>query len=257
MSAAPRAPGAPRRPGGVAAGWWLVGLGCCGVVAALAPPIGVLAREHVFVQAIQFSLLAFFAPCLVACGIALPSGPARRREEGTGQPPQAAHRRRATVVLLIFVVVSVTWRTPAAVDALRSLWWVGALEVLSLVGCGIALFLLLIGPTERATGRLTVRERPLRMLFAAIPMWATWIAAYALGFSSRPWYTAYPHATGRGLTVAADQQLAAGVLFAAAGLAFVPVVFSNLVRWLASQEDGPVDVADVLRQADAGWRPPA
>jgi len=75
------------------------------------------------------------------------------------------------------------------------------------------------------------------MVVAAVAMWATWVVAYLLGFSHVSWFPAYHHRAGHGLSLVADQALATGILWAAAGLTFVPVVFVNLIRWLSHDED--------------------
>ena len=42
---------------------------------------------------------------------------------------------------------------------------------------------------------------------------------------------------GRGLSVAADQALTTGVLWFTSLCVFMPVIFTNLVLWLRSDED--------------------
>ena len=140
---------------------------------------------------------------------------------------------RSTLLLGLFMVSAVAWRTPGAVDALERHPWLLVLEAVSLVVVGVAFWSELV-----ETGPLMARSRrPLRALMAAVAMWTVWIVAYLVGFSSSAWYPAFHHVAGHGLSTAADQQLSTGVLWFFAAVAFMPVVFRNVIVWLRAQDD--------------------
>jgi cytochrome c oxidase assembly factor CtaG len=132
----------------------------------------------------------------------------------------------------LFMAAVVAWRTPTAVDAIERHSWFLAAEVASLLAAGGAFWLELLG-----SGPLVSRaRRPMRAVMAAVAMWSVWTVAYLVGFSSTSWYTAFHHVAGRGLSVAADQQFSTAVLWLVATLAFMPVVFWNVLAWLRAEE---------------------
>ncbi len=106
-------------------------------------------------------------------------------------------------------------------------------EALTLVGAGAGLWLELIGSPPFAP-RLA---RPKRIALAAVAMWTIWVTAYLVGLAHAPVYRAYAHVPGGALSVWADQAITTGVLWLTALCAFLPVIFSNLVLWLRSDED--------------------
>ena len=53
---------------------------------------------------------------------------------------------------------------------------------------------------------------------------------------------------GSGLSLAADQQVTTGVLWAIAACAFIPVIFWNLVVWLRSEEDPDQELHRLAKQ---------
>src|SRR5579859_1383938 len=195
---------------------WLALGGAVLAVGALMPPIGTEARRYVFVQAVQFAVLATVAPALIVIGAPwggrVGARVARIRRERTSTA-------RCSVILVGFLAVGLGWRVPGVVNALVREPVLTVVEGLSLVGVGCALWLELV---ESPPFRPRI-SRPLRALFAAIPMWAIWASAYIMGFSHAAWFSALAHHTGLG--TAADQQIAAGLLFAIAGVSFVPVVY--------------------------------
>ncbi len=78
---------------------------------------------------------------------------------------------------------------------------------------------------------------PQRAAIAAAAMWSTWIAAYALGFSSHPVVHAY--AGGSGVGIVADQEIAVGLVWGVAGACFVPVILTAVLSWL--KDGGGID----------------
>lgn len=195
---------------------WLAAVGAAGALAVLLPPVGSIARQYVFVQALQFAVLAVVVPALVALGVSWRG----TRWHRPGRPDVT----RPWAVLIGFIAVAVLWRLPVAVNALVRYPALTVAEAASLIVSGCALWLeLVVLPT--ITG-------PLRAAFAALPMWAIWASAYIMAFSHTVWFTAFGGRAGHELGIAADQQIAAGLLFAMSGLCFAPVVFASWITWL-------------------------
>ena len=92
--------------------------------------------------------------------------------------------------------------------------------------------------------------------FAALAMWMVWALAYFVGFSESTWFPGFRDLNGP-IGVIADQQLAAGTLWALSAATFLPVIFANLMRFLSEDDD---DVDDELRRlvraARRSWRSP-
>src|SRR5260221_649907 len=106
--------------------------------------------------------------------------------------------------------------------------------------------------------------RPQRAAFAALPMWALWASAYIMGFSGTAWFSALAHTVGHGLGTVADQEIAAGLLWAIPGLCFVPVVYFSALTWLRDSADPDEELRGIpegrrtpgLPRPPRGWRLP-
>ncbi len=72
--------------------------------------------------------------------------------------------------------------------------------------------------------------------------------AYLVAMSNGDWYRAYHHAAGSGLSLAMDQQIAAGVMWGMAGACFIPLIFWNLLQWLRSEEDPDEELHRLVRE---------
>jgi cytochrome c oxidase assembly factor CtaG len=144
----------------------------------------------------------------------------------------------------VFVAVALAWRLSPVVDALVRHAWLSIVESLTLVVVGVALWLDLIesDPFKPCT------TRPFRIGASAIAMWVIWIDAYVMAMTKSSWYPAFESVSHRALSVSADQQLTAGVLWLFAALTFVPVVFWNLNQWLRSEEDPNDELYRLVRQ---------
>jgi cytochrome c oxidase assembly factor CtaG len=212
-----------RRPRG-----WLAALAVVLVVASLVPPLDVLARRYLFAESIQFCVFALAAPVLVVLAAPwslFPRGLRRLagvNESGRGRPPSAA-----AGYLIAWVAVCVAWRLPPVLDGLARHPVLAVPEAVTAWAAGIGLWLELIGspPLEP---RLT---RPQRATVAALAMWSIWVIAYVLGFARDSVVHAYDGA-GSHLVTVDDQEITAFVLFAAAAVAFLPVVFTAALTWL-------------------------
>lgn len=209
---------------------WLAAVGAAAALAVLLPPVGSLAGHYVFVEALQFAVLAIVAPALIVSGAPW-SGP-RWRRIATAR----SHRRGqlpALAILIVFIAVAVFWRLPISVNALVRYPPLTFAEAASLMAAGCALWLELVDSPPF----LPTIVKPLRAAFAALPMWVIWASAYIMGFSRTVWFTAFAHPAGHGLGWASDQQIAAGLLWAIPGLCFIPVVFVSLLTWLRETAD--------------------
>jgi hypothetical protein len=79
-------------------------------------------------------------------------------------------------------------------------------------------------------------------------MWTMWTIAYLVGLSHNGWYSAYANVSGRVVSVAADQQIMAGLLWAVAAFTFLPVIFFNLMAWLRDEQDPDEELASLTRE---------
>jgi cytochrome c oxidase assembly factor CtaG len=236
-------------------------------LAVLLPGIGTLAGRYVFVQGLQFAVLATWVPALLVLGAPWRQG--GRNPASLAGRLAIARSHRASLVpawfaLIGFIAVAVAWRLPVSVNALATYPALNAVEAVSLVAAGCALWLELV----ESPPFLPTIGRPLRAAFAALPMWTIWASAYIMAFSHTVWFTAFAHRTGHGLGVVVDQQIAAGLLWAITGIGFVPVVYVSLITWLRDTSDPDHELrraptASAAPESEAprpprGWRlPPA
>lgn len=269
MSAMEAASGSPggTRSSGLPERHWLSLLAILVAVGCLVPPVTVFAGRYVFVESIQFSLLAMVVPALAVLG-----APWRllglSRPAATG-PPDGATRRagpadrlalarsrhpsfvRSAAFLAVFAGVAGFWRLPAVVDGLARDQALALLEMASLLLAGTGLWLeLAVSPPLRPR-----RRGPQRAVIAALAMWFIWIVAYILGFAGHPVFAAYADQAGAPLGGVADQELATAVMWLVAALCFVPVVFAAALGWLRDSEHPDAD-AEFRRVADEGSLPP-
>jgi cytochrome c oxidase assembly factor CtaG len=246
---------APPRP-------WLAAAGLALIVVCLVPPLDVLARRYLFVESIQFCVFALAAPALIALGAPWrllpgepgkpgePGGPARPAPRLAPLPAGAGRHWTSFVVtlgcLIAWVVLCVFWWLPSVLDGLARHPALVLPEALTLGAAGLGLWVGLV-PAQPSAVR---RPRPERALVAALAMWSLWAIAYILGFAHDAVVHAYDPA-GSHLGPVADQEIAAFLLWAAAGLAFTPVVFTVAMRWL---RDGSEPAGERARRAPAGVR---
>ena len=207
---------------------WLPAVAAALVVICLVPPLGPAARRYLFVESVQFCVFALAAPALVVLG-----APWRQLRLARGADRVAAARRRRTSfvaalpALIAWVAICLCWRLPAVLDGLALHPALIAPEAVTLCAAGTGLWLELV-PSPPLTPRVAP---PQRACLAALAMWSIWVIAYVLGFASDSVVHAYDHG-GSHLGAASDHEIAAFVLWAAAGLAFIPVIFAAVMGWL-------------------------
>ena len=254
---------------------WFAVAGAVLVLASLLPPLDLLARHYVYAESIQFCVFAMVGPVLIVLG-----APWRflrlSRAENAGETSLAASAEgpidrlavqrkqqasflRAAVFMLAFMAVSLAWRIPQVMNALARQPALVLPEMVTLLATGIGLWLELL-----ASPPLTPRlPHPQRAAVAALTMWFTWTAAYAFGFANHAIMNAY-NGAGRALSLIADQEFTAGLVWLVTGLCFVPVVILMMRAWLTHSEDPDeefqrVDRDEANRVAVKGWggrRPP-
>jgi cytochrome c oxidase assembly factor CtaG len=209
---------------------WLAVLGAVCGIAVLVPPLGSLARTSETANALQFAVLAIGVPALVVIGAPWRRlGPVARLADA-----RAARARRSSGVgaLGLEVAMVVTWRTPALVGGVVHHPWLLGVEAVTLVVAGVALWLELVSSAPMSPGTTPSR----RVVLATTAMWTVWIVAYVAGMSHGQGYPGFVHSPRHGLSGVADKQLATALLWVAAAVAFLPVVFTNLFAWLGAEE---------------------
>ena len=217
------------------------------------PPAAGAARRYDWAEALQFVVLALVGPGLFVAG-------APWERTGLGQRALAlanARRRhperlRSFGLIGISLACMVAWRLPAAVDRLYSGGWPLAVEVGSLFAAGTVLWLECVS----APPLVPRSTRPVRVALCALSMWTIWVLAYLVAMSKGDWYRAYHHGVGTGLSLAMDQQLTAGVIWAVAGACFIPVIFWNLLQWLHSEDDPDEELHRLVREERRRAMPP-
>ncbi len=235
---------------------------CITFLVLILPPVSTLARRYEFVQALQFSLFAVGVPALFVIGspwrllhlstaskndirtrsvAELSSfGPVDRWSAGRHRHLQPL---RSVAVFVIYVVFAVAWRTPVAVDGLVHHPMLLLLEVGTLVPVGIWLWTELVASTPLEP-RLV---RPHRIGLSAVSMWIIWILAYFVALSHGVWYSAYHHRAGVGISLSADQQLTAGMMWLVSGTVYISLIYWNLYKWLQSEEDPSGELHQLIR----------
>jgi Cytochrome c oxidase caa3 assembly factor (Caa3_CtaG) len=262
-------PTAPSRPSSSRP--WLAAAGIALIVACVVPPLSVLARRYLFVESVQFCAFALAAPALIALGAPWRLAPETRRRQVSFV---------ATLSYLIaWVMLCVIWRLPSVLDELARHPVLVLPEAMTLSAAGLGLWLDLVpapldlapapldlvpAPLDLAPAPLDLvpapaaaqpsaprRARPERALIAALAMWSLWAIAYVLGFAHDSVVHAYDQA-GSHLGTVADQEITAFLLWAAAGAAFTPVVFTVLFAWL---RDGTEPAGKPVSSGVRGWGP--
>lgn len=227
------------------------------LIGAVVPPVAVFARRSEVIETLQFVVLALGVPALATLGGLFGARHAGGRRSAFGRRVDrlaAARRHHPWMVRSIcFVVldagVVVAWRVPGVLDALERHPWLLGVEAVTLVGAGLGVWLELVVSPPFAP-RVA---RPWRAVLAALTMWPIWILAYLVGFSQTVWYGAFDHAA-TGLSAVGQQELATGVLWLAAACAFVPVVFTDVIKWLKEGEDPDAELRRLIRSEQRSGR---
>jgi cytochrome c oxidase assembly factor CtaG len=148
--------------------------------------------------------------------------------------------RAASVVVLAFSIDLLVWHVPAIYDATLRIASVHDLEHLTFLVVGLLFWDQVISPIQ-ATGRLTLLGRAVVVL---IGMFVSWGLAIVIGYATHPLY-AYPTPTG-GLSLLADQEIAAGVMWVPGGTPFLIALLYLGIRWF-EVDDRSAATAAVVR----------
>lgn len=268
---------APSRDGrgqGLRTRHWFSVAGIVVILVTVLPPVATLAQRYVLVETVQFSIFSLVAPLLFVLGApwrflrlsrtdpsaapnlaGAPAGPADRIAV-----VRQHHRSflRSAIFLLVFMGVSLAWRLPPALAALVSQPGLLALELVSLVAAGTGLWLELI-----ASPPLRPRlPRPQRAALAALAMWFTWVVAYVIAMNTGAVFATYGNLPNRALSLLADQEIAAAIMWIVAGFSFMPIVFTSMLGWLKDSDDAEEELQRMVRDEHQravvkGWgRPP-
>ncbi len=227
------------------------------IVVAVTPPLEPDARRYVLAEAIQFAIVALAFPALLALASPIEwlarFWDERRLAKVSARRDSVRTERRGLVRLLARVIVFLTaviiWRLPVSVDALSRTPGLIAAEIATFAIVGVALYSELV-QSPPLPPMVTAGQR---IVPSAVAMWVIWILAYLVGFSHSVFYPAV-HPTRPGLSVVADQELATGALWLAAAAAFLPVIFTNLLRFLRGDDEVHDEVARIV---DSRGSPPA
>lgn len=199
-------------------------------------------------EALRFVTVAVAVPALLALGAPwrfLGLGSARLFDRLARSRSRHLDFGRSIAWLVVYMALVMVWRTPPAVNGVARHPWLLALEAVSLIGAGVALWL------ELAASPPVVPRipPPRRIAVAAFAMWTLWASAYVVGLASGSVYAAYRATATRHMSPEADQAIATFVIWFVAGAAFVPLIFWNLMTWLASDDDPDQGLHRLVREA--------
>ncbi len=234
----------------------LLAAGVVCTLVVLVPPVATQVARYAWVEALQYAVIAVAGPALIVLAapwrLVTHANPA-----GNSLADRAARswsRRSAGLeswaLLVVFMAAAIVWRLRPVVDALARHPVLVIAELVTLFPAGCLLWLELVAspPLLPRTSRLQ------RAVFAAAAMWTIWVLAYITGFA-HVGGSVYSHGGGA-LSPAADQQIAAGILWAVPALSFVGVVFSSALGWIGESSDPDAEFRDAPAGADGGARSP-
>jgi cytochrome c oxidase assembly factor CtaG len=250
------------RPAGAVAQAVAFYCGLCTVLVALLSPLGYWSGHFIWVRSLQDVLLAVVAPGLIVLGspwlpLARGAGllragePATQGDGETTAPQEWSWLAWPVVATVAFNAVWLGWHLPGPYDAVRRYPVVGAAEIITYLGLGIAFWLQLIGSKP-----LAPRFAPLsRFMLVAATVVATSGLAMVLMFDTAVLYPGYAGPSHHLLSLVSDQQVGGSVLFAVALPPLIVVGVALCIRWLAAEESEALDagVDRLLKPRASAW----
>jgi putative membrane protein len=236
---------APKRTGGERR-WRSVSFyaGLAVLAVALSSPLDMLSEQLFWAHMVQHVLLLVVAPPLIILARpwirlwrSLALGARQSLGRGLGQGARAAPLRRFSRTIgsplpsfLLFSGVLLVWHVPAFFDATLRSSTLHALEHTLFFGTAL-LFWKQVLPSPPLHARLVPLHRVVYLIGA---MAVSWVLAVVLALAPRPLYDFYAHEASRpgGISAAADQQIAAGVMWVPGSITFFIVIFIYVHRWL-------------------------
>ena len=231
---------------------WLAPAAVALLLWAALPPAGTYARYLESAQALQFVIFAVAGPALLILSRPRAGDLVffRRLSDWAGPRARRAPAGRAAAAkLLAFIALVITWRLPAARNALAADPVLVLAELVTLAAAG--------GSLAELAGPGRPRQplsRPLRAAMAAAAMWTIWIIAYITGLFHAS-QTAAHGGTAGAPSVAADQQIAIAIMWAVPAICFVPVIYAMVISWLGEREDPARQSANTPPAGGARPRP--
>jgi len=230
----------------------------------LVPPLSQWSRQYQFVESIQFCLFAVCIPALLVIGapwrwlglasrephvvdvdgLTAPVAKPRLIDRRAVSRMRRSGDRVAYALGTLFILSTIFWRIVPIVDFGVSHAWLAPVESVALVIVGVMLWLDLVESPPMSPGA----ARPFRIGLAAVSMWVIWIIAYLGAMSGRSWYPGFTEAAGRGVSLAADQQLSTGFMWLLTACSLLPVIFWNLIHWLQSEENPDDELTRMMRR---------
>ncbi len=264
----PRSPRARQRSLAFSAGLLII-------LVALSPPVDALTSKLFWAQMIQRLLLLTAASPLIALGrpwtsLWRPVPPRVRRpitRALTRSPASAPVRglfralSRPPGAWLVFSINLVFWHLPGPNDLTLRNGYAHLLADLAFLVTGIFFWNQVTG-SSRAT---SPAPYPRRIAYVGSAMLTNLGLAIFLAFAQHPLYAPYADLAHRpgGITALADQQIGAGVMWAAGDLPFAIALALLVQHWLASHEAATPRLDQLVASAvDRGWpaaagQPPA
>jgi cytochrome c oxidase assembly factor CtaG len=207
------------------------------------PPLSSMARRYEAGDILRYGLWAIAVPPLVALGTRWPNAATLARARV--RHPELG---RVAAFLVLDWLVMVWWFTPPAVRATTNTPGLLAVEALTLIAAGVGFWLELV-ESPPLVPRLGAFRRA---VLGALAMWFIWTEAYLVGMAHSGWYRNFTHVPGRGLSQAADQQVAAVALWLLATAVFMPVIFVNAMGWLHGEPEPDAELRKLVKEDRRG-----
>ena len=235
----------------------LLGGGVAIILVALLSPLDELALQLQWIHMLQHVLLLVVAaPMIVLAhpwvtGTAALSPRLRRILDAPSSAMRTLARRvtAATIAVALFVGVLWTWHIPALYDLTLASDVVHDIEHSAFLAVALAFWTAAL-PSGRLSPELGMIGRAVVVLGGTV---GSWMLAVYIGYAPSVLYAYSGHGS---LTAAADQQIAAGVMWIPASLPFLVALIAIGARWLdedarSAAREQPRPAQGEVRTADS------